>query len=387
MERGPTGELEETIAGGDRVRAFVPHPLPPQPELVLDPALQEALEAAGLALGRLDNASTLLPDKALFLYSYVRKEAVLSSQIEGTQSTLSDLLLFEVDEAPGVPVADVAEVSSYVAALEHGLARLAGGFPLSNRLVREIHARLMQTGRGRDQSPGEFRRTQVWLGGVRGAEARFVPPPASRIEACMAQLEEFLHAGRDHAPALVRAGLVHVQFETIHPFLDGNGRVGRLLIPLLLHHAGVLREPLLYLSLYFKQNRPTYYALLDRVRTKGDWEAWLAFYLEGVRRVSEQAVGTAERVARTLADDRAILAELGRRSGSVLRIHEALSVRPVATLPNLCEATGLTFPTVSSAIALLEERGIVRELTGRRRDRVFAYHRCLAVLSEDTEPL
>src|SRR3990167_4837959 len=296
MRRGETGKYEVTTVGGELVHAFVPAPLPPVPPLAFEGDLQPALESAVLALGRLDGVSTLLPDKALFLYAYVRKEAVLSSQIEGTQSSLSDLLLFELDEAPGVPLDDVVEVSNYVTALDHGLARLREGFPVSNRLIREIHGVLLSRGRGSGKDTGEFRRSQNWIGGSRPGKAVFVPPPHTAVEDCMAALERFLHAEGDGLPVLVRAGLAHVQFETIHPFLDGNGRVGRLLITFLLCHAGILREPLLYLSLYLKQNRPAYYELLDRVRREGDWGAWLAFFLEGVKQVAEGAVSTAERL-------------------------------------------------------------------------------------------
>ena len=230
--------------------------------------LQQALERALLALGRLDSISTLLPDPNLFIYSYVRKEAVLSSQIEGTQSSLSDLLLFELKQAPGVlqEDLDLIEVSNYVAALNHGIARLREDFPLSNRMIREIHGLLLARGRGSDKDPGEFRRSQNWIGGTRPGNARFVPPPYTALPDCMTAFERFLHADEDGLPLLVRAGLAHVQFETIHPFLDGNGRVGRLLITFLLHHGGALREPLLYLSLYFKRHRATYYDLLDGVR-------------------------------------------------------------------------------------------------------------------------
>jgi Fic family protein len=257
VKRGVTGRYEVTSAGGEKVRAFVPFPLPPDPALVFTGKLQQVLEAATLAIGRLDGVSALLPDKSLLLYAYVRKEAVLSSQIEGTQSSLSDLLLFELEEAPGVPLDDVVEVSNYVAALDHGLARLRGDFPLSNRLIREIHRKLLSDGRGSTKEPGEFRRSPNWIGGTRPGNAGFVPPPHTAVPECMAALEKFIHATDEGLPVLVRAALSHVQFETIHPFLDGNGRVGRLLITLLLCHAGLLREPLLYLSLYFKQNRPT----------------------------------------------------------------------------------------------------------------------------------
>lgn len=385
VNRGETGRYEVTIVGGESVRAFVPAPLPPVPPLAFEGALQPALEAAGLAVGRLDGASTLLPDTALFLYAYVRKEAVLSSQIEGTQSSLSDLLLFELDEAPGVPLDDVVEVSNYVAALDHGLARLRGGFPLSNRLVREIHGILLSRGRGTGKDPGEFRRSQNWIGGTRPADAHFVPPPHSAVAECMSALERFLHLEGAGLPILVRAGLAHVQFETIHPFLAGNGRVGRLLVTFLLCHAGALREPLLYLSLYLKQRRGEYYTLLDRVRREGDWEAWLTFFLDGVRVTAEGAVETAQRLSAVFRDDRARIEQAGRRAGSALRVHEALKARPILSLSAIGERTGLSFPAASSAMDLLIELGLARELTGKRRNRLFVYERYLAILNEGTE--
>ena len=385
MQRGETGRYEITAAGGEQVRAFVPAPLPPVPDLVLDGRLQQSLESAGLALGRLDGVSNLLPDKEIFLYTYVRKEAVLSSQIEGTQSSLSDLLLFELTDAPGVPFNDVVEVSSYVSALEHGLARLRGGFPLSNRLLREIHEVLLSRGKGSSKDPGEFRRSQNWVGGSRPGNAVFVPPPHTAVPDCMASLERFLHAENDRIPTLIRAGLAHAQFETIHPFLDGNGRVGRLLITLLLRHAGVLQDPLLYLSLYLKQHRATYYGLLDQVRRTGDWEEWLAFFLEGVRVTGAGAVATSRRLSAMFESDRAAIEQRGQRSGSVLRVHHALSARPILSLPEVCRHTGLSFPTASSAMDLLVELGTAREITGRPRNRLFAYDRYLAILNEGTE--
>jgi Fic family protein len=369
-------------AGREKVRAFVPAPLPPVPPLAFEGKLHRAIEAAALALGRLDGVSTLLPDKSLFLYAYVRKEAVLSSQIEGTQSSLSDLLLFELDEAAGVPLDDVVEVSNYVAALEHGLARLRGGFPLSNRLIREIHGVLLSRGRGSAKAPGEFRRSQNWIGGSRPGNAAFVPPPHTAVPGCMGALERFLHAEDDGLPTLIRAGLAHVQFETIHPFLDGNGRVGRLLVTFLLCHAGVLRDPLLYLSLYLKQHRATYYELLDRVRRDGDWEAWLAFFVEGVRVTADGAVSTAQRLAGMFREDRSRIEPKGRRAGSALRVHEALKARPITSMQETRRATGLSFPAVSSAMDLLVELSIARELTGKRRNRLFVYDRYLKTLNE-----
>jgi Fic family protein len=336
-------------------------------------------------VGRLDILSSLLPDTELFLYAYVRKEAVLSSRIEGTQSSLSDLLLFELDEAPGVPLDDVQEVSAYVAALDHGLARLRSGFPLANRLIREIHGVLLSHGRGSDKEPGEFRRSQNWIGGTRPGNAVFVPPPHTLVPDCMSELERFLHDESATLPVVVRAGLAHVQFETIHPFLDGNGRVGRLLITLLLCHAGLLREPLLYLSLYFKQNREAYYAHLDAVRREGDWEAWLSFFLTGVRETAEGAVATAQRLVALFREDRERIVPRGRRAGSALRVHDALKARPLASMQEVCTRSGLSFPAANTAMQMLVELGVARELTGKRRNRVFAYDRYLAILSEGTE--
>jgi Fic family protein len=385
LQRGETGRYEITSVGGEQVRAFVPAPLPPVPPLVHEGPFQQPLESAVLALGRLDGVSAHLPDKALFLYAYVRKEAVLSSQIEGTQSSLSDLLLFELDEAPGVPLDDVVEVSNHVAALEHGLSRLREGFPLSNRLIREIHGVLLSGGRGSGNEPGDFRRSQNWIGGTRPGNAAFVPPPHTAVADCMAALERFLRAGDDGLPALVRAGLAHVQFETIHPFLDGNGRVGRLLITFLLCHAAVLREPLLYLSLYLKQHRAAYYEFLGRVRRTGDWEAWLTFFLEGVRLTAEAAVSAAEHLAGMFSADRARIEPSGRRAGSALRVHEALKSRPILSLPEVCRRTGLSYPAASSAMELLTNLGIACETTGKRRNRLFVYDDYLAALNEGTE--
>jgi len=385
MKRAKTGRDEVTSVAGERVRAFVPRPLPPRPPLVFDGALQKSMESAVLALGRLDAVSALLPDTSLFLYSYVRKEAVLSSQIEGTQSSLSDLLLFELDEAPGVPLDDVVEVSNYVAALEHGLKRVRGGFPISNRLFREIHGVLLSRGRGSGKDPGQFRRSQNWIGGTRPGNATFVPPPHRLVADCMSALEKFLHNDDVGLPVLVRAGLAHVQFETIHPFLDGNGRVGRLLITLLLCDAGVLREPLLYLSLYLKERRAKYYALLDSVRREGNWERWLAFFIEGVRQTADGAVTTAERLGALFREDRDRIGRTGRRAGSALRVHDALKPRPLASIQDVVARSGLSFPAVAASVDLLADLGIVSERTGRRRNRIFAYDRYLAVLSEGTE--
>lgn len=384
MQRGLSGEYRVTGVAHETVRAFVPHPLPPLPPVHITPDRQRLLERALLACGRLDAITALLPDPDLFLYSYVRREAVLSSQIEGTQSSLSDLLLFELDEAPGAPFDDVVEVSNHVAALEHGLQRLREGFPLSNRLLREVHGRLLARGRGADKQPGEFRRSQNWIGGTRPGNAQYVPPPPHEVAACMAALERFLHAP-DAPGALLKAALAHVQFETIHPFLDGNGRVGRLLIALVLHHEGVLRQPLLYLSLYLKQHRAEYYRLLDAVRLTGDWETWLDFILEGVEQTAAGAVDTACRLLALFHDDAARVQALGRAAANALRVFDVLRRRPLARIDALAAQIGIAYPTAARAIDALQRLGIVREITGRKRQRVFAYSAYLAILNEGAE--
>ena len=387
MQRGITGRYEVTGIGGEQVKAFVPHPLPPNPPLDLSNGRQRLLERATLALGRLDSITLLLPDPNLFLYAYVRREAVLSSQIEGTQSSLADLLLFELEEAPGVPFDDVVEVSNYVAALEHGMKRLREGFPLSNRLIREMHATLLSRGRGDEKSPGEFRRTQNWIGGTRPGNAHFVPPPPSHVEDGMAALERFIHDAGTPYPALVKAALAHVQFETIHPFLDGNGRIGRLLIAFILHHGGVLSKPLLYLSLYLKQHQAEYYRLLDLVRAEGGWEAWLDFFLEGVENTASNAVQTAQRLLALFSEDADRVQSLGRAAASALRVFNALRERPLVTLNEVLRHTKISFPTATKGMNALVELGIVRELTGQRRNRVFVYDRYLSILNEGIEPL
>jgi Fic family protein len=343
-------------------------------------------DRAHLALGRLDSISTLLPDPSFILYLYVRKEAVLSSQIEGTQSSLSDLLLYETDQAPGVPLDDVREVSRYVAALDHGLARLREGFPLSLRLLCEIHRVLLSAGRGREKMPGELRTSQNWIGGTCPGNALFVPPPPHEVLPCLGALERFLHDDPVPTPTLVKAALAHVQFETIHPFLDGNGRLGRLLITLLLCAEGAMTEPLLYLSLYFKTHRDVYYDLLQRVRLEGDWEAWLHFFFEGVVETAEQAATTAHRILALLREDRGRIDASERSTSSMRRLHEYLSRRPMTTIQTAADALDVSYPTISTALRHLSDLNIVEEVTGRRRDRVFVYQRYLSIVNEGTTP-
>jgi Fic family protein len=380
------GHYESTAVAGETVRAYVPVPLPPVPAVDLT-GLQVALELANQTVGRLDGIASVLPDPSLFLYIYIRKEALLSSQIEGTQSSLSDLLLYEADEAPGVPIDDTREVSNYVSAMDHGLRRLREDFPLSLRLIREIHAILLSKGRGQDKDPGEFRRSQNWIGGTRPGNALFVPPPPHLVMDCLGALESFIHDETTDLPLLVKAALVHVQFETIHPFLDGNGRLGRLLITFLMCERGVLREPLLYLSLFFKQNRQTYYDHLQAVREHGAWEDWVGFFLRGVTETARQGIQTAQNLLRLFGNDRARIEELGRPAATTLRLHQFLQRRGLTTIPLASRQLGLSQPTITSGIAHLRALGIVRETTGRQRGKIFVYGAFLDLLSEGTDPL
>jgi Fic family protein len=384
MQRNLQGQYKTISTVGETVKAFIPAPLPPWPPIEWTTELRDKFDQAHLALGRLDSVSRLLPDTTLFLYMYVRKEAVLSSMIEGTQSSLSDLLLFEMDEEPGVPVDDVQEVSNYVAALYHGLTLLEGGLPLSLRLIKEVHSVLLSKGRGSKCAPGEFRKSQNWIGGSRPGNAVFVPPPVEELMECMGKFELFLHDSPEPTPVLLKAALIHVQFETIHPFLDGNGRLGRLLITLLLCEQKVLQEPMLYLSLYFKSHRRYYYELLGKVRTTGDWEAWLDFFAEAVIAVATQAVETAQKLLHLSETDKLKISALGRATASTLQVHRILIEHPVATSRWLVEKTGITSATINKALGHLERLGVVREITDKKRNRVFSYTGYIEILNEET---
>jgi Fic family protein len=374
------GRIIQQQAGKDGFSAFIPARLPPVPGLELTGGLRDLLEHASISLGRLDGVSASLdPDR--LLYIYVRKEAVLSSQIEGTQSTLSDLLRFEADGAPGMPLDDVREVSRYVAALHHGFNLLRGGLPVSLRLVRELHQVLMQEGRGSTRAPGDFRRSQNWIGGSRPGNARFVPPPPHEMMIALDNLERFIHDQPERTPPLLKAGLAHAQFETIHPFLDGNGCVGRLLITLLLCAEGALTQPFLYLSLYFREHRAEYYELLQRVRTDGDWESWMEFFLTGVAEVSAQATATTRALLARFEKDRERIL-IRRGSGSVLTLFEFLRGRVITTIPRAAKELHLTHPTVTTALRRLEDMEIVREITGRTRARVYVYQQQLDILNQ-----
>jgi cell filamentation protein, protein adenylyltransferase len=383
------GELKVVETGKDGYSAFYPNPLPPDPAVEIDADLQALLDQANQALGRLDGITLLLPDPDQFLFTYVRKEAVLSSQIEGTQSSLSDLLLFEADAAPGVPLADAQEASNYIAAMNHALDRIESGeLPLCNRLLREAHRSLLQSVRGAEKAPGRFRREQNWIGGNRPAVARYVPPPWQEVEPAMAGLEKFLHDHPDRTPILVKAALAHAQFETIHPFLDGNGRVGRLLITLLLVAEGVLKQPLLYLSLYLKQNRDDYYDHLQRIRLEGAWEPWLQFFLEGVIEVAESTTATTRDLVHMIERDRQKIHEFGRAAATALRVHD-LAARFVVFRPtSAARVLKLSEPPVYAAVRRLEEAKILREVTGRKRGKLYVYDEYLGRLNEGTtEPV
>lgn len=377
----------ETTTAGETVRAFLPNPLPPDPPLQLTPDEHDLMGQANRALGRLDGLTSILPDTSLLVYMYVRKEAVLSSQIEGTQSSLSDLLAYEIDEAPGVPLDDVVQVSNYVAAMEYGLQRLRNGFPLSLRLIREIHRILLSKGRGSDKAPGDFRKSQNWVGGSRPGNARYVPPPPDHLVRCLDPFEKFLHDQPQRTPLLLKTAFSHAQFESIHPFLDGNGRLGRLLITFLICAEGALSEPVLYLSLFFKQNREEYYDVLQRVRTHGDWLGWLRFFLTGLMSTAGEVVRASLSTLALFGQHRDQIQSLGRSAGSALRVHEELKRHPIMSIQKAAETIGLSRPTVAESLNRLEQLGIVREVTGKKRDRLYTYSPYIALLVEGTEPL
>ena len=385
MKRELQGEFVTTTMAGEAVRAFVPAPLPPRPDIEWSAGLRQQFEKAHLALGRLDSLCRLLSDTGIFLYAYVRKEAVLSSMIEGTQSSLSDLLMYELEQQPGVPVDDVEEVSNYVAAMEHGLKRLQEGFPLSVRLMREMHGILLAGGRGSHKQPGELRQSQNWIGGSRPGNAAFVPPPPDRVPDALTALEKFIHDEGQQTSTLLKAALVHVQFETIHPFLDGNGRLGRLLITLLLVSEHILQQPLLYLSLYFKTHRQAYYDHLNQLRQDGDWESWLQFFAEAVEHTANDAVQVAQLLMKQSEQDAALIQKQGRYAGTLARLHAALLKRPLATAAWLKKQTGLANATIQSGVQRLEGLGLLHEKTGKQRDRVYAYKAYIDILNRGNE--
>lgn len=375
---------KSSAIAGERYEAYIPKPLPPSPPLDMS-RLYPLLDKATTTMGRLDGMSMVLPNASLFLYMYIRKEAVLSSQIEGTQSSFSDLLLYENEEAPGVPIDDVTEVSCYVKAMNYGLERLES-LPLSLRLIREIHEILMSNARGGNKLPGEFRSSQNWIGGTRPGNARFVPPPPEELMETLGEFEKFLHDTNVKMPALIKAALTHVQFETIHPFLDGNGRLGRLLITFILCYEGVLKQPLLYLSLYFKTNRQQYYDHLQSVRITGDWESWVEFFLTGVIETAEQATETAQNILNLFNEDRDKITSYGN-SAAVLTVHDYLQNQPISSTTKIRDKCELSLPTVLRSLRTLEAIGIAREITGKDRHKIFVYDHYIDILSQGTEPL
>ena len=379
-----TGKYRIISTLGEEVRAFVPYPLPPaDPPLVMDGPTAELHAAALTALSRLGVACSMVPSTDCFLYGFVRKEAVITSQIEGTQATLRDILTFEGTKQTDRP-ADVQEVCNYVDALTHARRQLADpkGLPLSRRLLCNTHRILMRGVRGEDKSPGEVRRSQNWIGGSRPGTARFVPPPPEDVPDALRALERWLH-GDDDLPPLVRAGLAHVQFETIHPFLDGNGRIGRLLMALLIEHWNLLDQPLLYLSLAFKREQQEYYARLAAVRSDGDWEAWIAFFLECVHEAANDGVRVAQALNALIGRDRSRIITHDRSTVAAIRLLDCLPSNPVVTVSRASEVLGLTAPPTRKAIELLERLGVLREITGKQRDRVYAYHEYMQILTGD----
>ena len=378
------GHFVRQQGGVEGYSAFIPAPLPPDPPVDLTGEMARLHESAAYALGRLGGASSRLdPDR--LLYMYVRKEAVLTSQIEGTQSTLADLLRYENADSPGTPVDEVREVSRYVDTLFHALEQIkTGSLPLSLRLLRDAHRQLLEGGRGAVHDPGEFRRTQNWVGGTRPGNASYVPPPPHEVLPALGNLEKYIHDQFGPTPALVKAAVAHAQFETIHPFLDGNGRLGRLLISLMLVADGALPHPFFYISLYFKRNRTDYYEALQRIRTHGDWERWLRFFLIGVEAVANEATATAEALSTLFSEDRGRVEGLGRAAPSALKVYDLLRDRILISSTRAVEALGLTWPTVQAAVERLEDLGIAKEVTGKRRDRIYAYDNQLRVLDEGT---
>lgn len=386
MTARESGKYVRNTVSGEAVDAYIPALLPPtNPPLDME-AIYPLLDKANIAIGRLDGISITVPDPSLFLYMYVRKEAVLSSQIEGTKSTLADLLMYENEEAANVPIDDVVEVSNYVAAMEHGLQRTRDGFPLSLRLIKEMHTILLQKGRGAGKQPGEFRRSQNWIGGTRPGNATYVPPPQEHVLDLLSDLEKFLHDEKGKMPTLIKAGLAHLQFESIHPFLDGNGRLGRLLITFTLCVEDILKEPLLYLSLYFKKNRKDYYNHLQHVRETGDWEEWLRFFLTGVIETANQAVETVQNVLKLINDDRQKIEGIGKAASSALQVHQYMLKKPITDSKKIEKSCELTLPTINSALKHLLDLNIIKEITGLSRNKRYEYSKYIKIMSDGIEP-
>ncbi len=384
MEQTPQGVFRQQATGSpEPYKAFIPFNLPP--EFPVSAGLLRLLSEADQAIGRLDGLGHVLPNIDLFIYFHCRREAILSSQIEGTQSTLSELLLFEMDMPAGGSTDDVRQVSNYIAAMRHGMDRMQGGFPLSLRLLREIHEILLSSGRGSEKHPGEFRTSQNWIGGTRPGNATFVPPPPDELLESLDKLEKFLHGGAAGFPVLIQAAMLHYQFETIHPFLDGNGRIGRLLIPLLLIERNVLKEPLLYLSLFFKQNRDQYFSLLQQVRLEGAWEAWIEFFLRAVASIATQASQLAKSLMELMKTDDLRIRSLDRARGSMVQVYAQICHQPFFRIADLCKSTHLGFGTVQRCVQQMLGMGMLSEITNRSRNRIYRYNQFVVLLNTGME--
>ena len=380
-----TGKYTSTVFGDEIVKAFIPYKLPPRnPSLKIEGELAELHNQALLAISRLEIAGAMVPSTNWFLYGFVRKEAVISSQIEGTQATLKDVIAFEATHQASHP-ADVEEICNYVEALIYSRKELAkpNGLPLCTRLLCEVHNRLMNGVRGSEKQPGTIRTSQNWIGGSRPGTAKFVPPPPNKVPELLSSLEQWIHSNTP-LPPLVKAGVAHAQFETIHPFLDGNGRIGRLLITLLIEHWGLLSSPLLYLSLAFKKNRQDYYRHLMEIRTKGDWEGWIRFFLKCVHQSAQNGVVTAQRLFEINSTDYKKIIDHKGITIFAVRLFNLLPEHPMITLPSVMKLLDTTKPTASKAIDILCRTGVLHEITGKRRDRVYAYKSYLNTLAEDT---
>jgi len=376
------GVYKTHVISGETYQTYVPSPLPPHPAID-STKIQSNLDRAQQALALLNATAATIPNISLFIYMYVRKEALLSSQIEGTQSSFSDLILFENNQKPLVAIDDVEEVSNYVNTINYGLEQMRNGMPLSLRLIKEMHGILLQGTRGKNKLPGQFRTSQNWIGGSRPSNALFVPPAPEDLINCLSDFETFLHTKKNALPVLITIGLAHVQFETIHPFLDGNGRLGRTLITLLLCHHGLINEPILYLSLYLKQNRFIYYTMLDRVRTQGEWEVWLEFFLDGIYLTATKAVLTANKINLLFAADEAVINTMGRIKTSAINIFTILKKLPQLSVPVLVTNYHFHPSTARDALTALNNAGIISEITGKKRDRVYVYKKYLALLDDE----
>lgn len=385
MKRGIQGKLIKCSITSESYDTFIPNDLPPKPEIDTT-AVSSLLEKANQAIGALNGVISTVPDSAIINYMYVRKEALLSSQIEGTQSTLDDLLKYEAKQTQGLPVEDASEVSSYVAALNYGIKRINEGFPLALRLIKEIHAILLKNSRGKTKSPGEFRSSQNWIGGTRPGNARFVPCPPDKLLDILSRLEKFINE-EDNIPSLIKAALIHVQFETIHPFLDGNGRLGRLLITFFLCVKGLLKSPFLYLSLFFKKNRILYYEHLNNVRYQGDWESWIQFFLEGVIETSDDARKTIILIQKLFADDEQKLKTLGKAQKSAKIVFEQFEQKPILTVAEIEGRIKLSRPTIISSVNRLIELGILTNTSEKKWGQTYAYTGYIDLLSPESNPL